>query len=179
MAHREQEDFCLKVKSDYPEYFENKRVLDVGSLDINGSNRGLFTNCEYIGIDLGEGKNVDVICPAHEYCEPDDSFDTIVSTETFEHDKFLLKTLDNIMRLLKPCGLFFFTCATNGRPEHGTSRTIPADSPFTLDFYRPVSADLIKSSLDLSKFKTFRLSIEKHRHDLRFVGVKDGQKQAT
>ena len=172
MAHREQKNFCLKVKSDYPEYFENKRVLDVGSLDINGSNRDLFTNCEYIGIDLGEGKNVDVICPVHRYDEPDASFDTIISTETFEHDKFLVETLASIVRLLKPCGLFFFSCATNGRPEHGTHRTTPTDSPFTLDFYRPVSFDLIKKLLDLSQFKTYRVSKEPYHCDLRFVGIK-------
>ena len=43
----------------YGNLFKNKKVLDIGSLDINGSNRFLFEDCNYLGIDVGEGKNVD------------------------------------------------------------------------------------------------------------------------
>ena len=36
-------------------------VLDIGSLNVNGSVRHLFTDAEkYIGIDFREGKDVDV-----------------------------------------------------------------------------------------------------------------------
>ena len=67
MAHREQRFFCEAVRNTFPQYFNGKKVLEVGSLDINGSIRDLFQNCEYTGIDLGEGKGVDVICPGHLY----------------------------------------------------------------------------------------------------------------
>jgi len=36
------------------------RILDVGSRDINGTVRPLFTG-EYIGLDMQEGENVDVL----------------------------------------------------------------------------------------------------------------------
>jgi hypothetical protein len=49
------------------QYFIDKCVLDVGSLDINGNNRYLFDNCEYTGLDIGEGPNVDIVMPIHEY----------------------------------------------------------------------------------------------------------------
>ena len=39
MAHPEQREFILKVKEKYPEFFKGKKVLDIGSLDINGSAR--------------------------------------------------------------------------------------------------------------------------------------------
>jgi hypothetical protein len=35
--------FCKNI---LPDFFINKRVLDVGSGDINGNNRFLFENCD-------------------------------------------------------------------------------------------------------------------------------------
>ena len=37
MAHKEQWVFCGQVKGLHPEYFENKKVLDIGSFDVNGN----------------------------------------------------------------------------------------------------------------------------------------------
>ena len=45
--HIEARDFTVFVKRIFGDYFMNKRVLDVGSGDINGNNRFLFENCEY------------------------------------------------------------------------------------------------------------------------------------
>ncbi len=122
MAHIEQRAFCESVKQQFPEFFKNKKVLDIGSLDINGSNRTLFENCDYTGIDVGEGRNVDVVSVGHLFQGPDNYYDTIISTEVFEHDMYYEKTVQNVMRMLKPGGLFLFTCAAPGRPEHGTTR---------------------------------------------------------
>lgn len=66
MAHKEQVQFCNKVKSMYPNHFDSVKVLDVGSFDCNGNDRGMFVNSEYIGIDLTEGENVDIICPGQD-----------------------------------------------------------------------------------------------------------------
>ena len=122
MAHIEQREFCERVKKLYPTFFKNKKVLDIGSLDINGSNRDLFVDCEYTGIDVGEGRNVDIVSVGHLFKGPDNHFDVIISTEVFEHDMFYPQTIQNVMRMLKPGGLFLFTCASPGRPEHGTRR---------------------------------------------------------
>ena len=54
MSHPSQQEFCNKIKQQYPEYFKNKKILDIGSLDINGNNRDLFDESTYIGTyDLG------------------------------------------------------------------------------------------------------------------------------
>jgi len=111
MAHPQQRRFCESVKAKYPQYFKNKKVLDIGSLDVNGCNRDLFENCNYIGIDLGEGKNVDIIAAGNTYDGPDNYFDTIISTEVFEHDMFYPQTIQNVMRMLKPGGLFVYLCS--------------------------------------------------------------------
>ena len=79
MAHKEQWAFCGKVRGLYPQYFNNKKVLDIGSFDVNGNNRFLFNDCDFIGLDIGEGDGVDVVCPAQEYDAPDETYDTIIS----------------------------------------------------------------------------------------------------
>jgi SAM-dependent methyltransferase len=171
MSHPQQRQFCEKVKAQFPDRFRNKRVLDVGSLDINGSNKYLFENCEYTGIDLGPGKNVDVVCPAHEFLG---SFDTIISTEAFEHDPYFEKTLRRIvLNLLVPGGLFLFTCATKGRPEHGTHRRTPYNAPFTNDFYKNISEDDVRSVLDLDVlFEKYEFGFCWRIRDLYFWGIK-------
>ncbi len=154
--HEAQVNFCKLVQSQFPLYFMNQKVLDCGSLDINGNNRYLFSNCQYTGIDIGAGRNVDIVTPIHKYNAVDSSYDTIISTECFEHDIHYKESLKNICRMLKPGGLFLFTCAGIGRPEHGTLRSKPHDSPFTsqeigewADYYKNLEEKDIRAAIDL------------------------------
>lgn len=39
MSHQSQIDFVAGVKNRFPDYFTDKKVLEIGSLDINGSIR--------------------------------------------------------------------------------------------------------------------------------------------
>jgi hypothetical protein len=32
---------------------------------VNGNNRSLFEKCDYVGLDVIEGNNVDIVCVAH------------------------------------------------------------------------------------------------------------------
>jgi SAM-dependent methyltransferase len=173
MAHQEQIDFCKSVKELYPRYFESVDVLDIGSLDINGNNRYLFDNCNYWGIDIGEGKNVDQVVSGHEF-KSDKQFDVIISTECFEHDKYFGATLMNAVFLLKKGGLLLFSCAAPGRPEHGTTRTTKGDSPFTNDYYRNLSEDDIRDILMPEiNFSTFHFQTRtEFPQDLYFYGIK-------
>lgn len=182
MSHYNQQVFCEKIKERFPKHFINKNVLDVGSLDINGSNKGLFENCDYLGIDVGEGKNVDFVCIGHEFDAPDEYYDTIITTEMLEHDMFYEKSIKNIMRMLKPGGLFVMTCATTGRAEHGTRRTSPVDAPLLggvseewSDYYK----NLVKEDfLIIENFKTTfpdgMFENGNENFDLYFSGIKNG-----
>lgn len=179
MSHLAQKQFCLGVKRRHPEFFSGQRVLDVGSLDINGNNRHLFDNFEYTGLDIGPGRNVDVVCRAHEYDKADGSFDVIISTEALEHDRFYAQSLRNMVRLLRPGGLLLVTCATTGRAEHGTQRHGPDDSPLTVqidewrDYYRNLTeADLQECLEPATWFSDYEFSVETSHHDLRFWGIK-------
>jgi hypothetical protein len=70
--------------------------------------------------------------------------------------------------------LVVFTCATEGRPEHGTTRTTPADSPFTLewDYYRNLTEQDFRV-LDLDRiFREYGFSVNENSKDLYFWGFK-------
>lgn len=176
MAYLNQFQFCERVSNIFPEYFNNVRVLDIGSMDINGNNRAHFKNSDYTGIDIGEGNNVDVICSGHLFSVSSNSekFNTVISTECFEHDVYYKETILNVVEnLLLPGGMFLFTCATTGRPEHGTTRTSPFDSPFTNDYYKNLAEDDIKEFLDLDRyFSDYSFSVNSDSHDLYFWGIK-------
>ena len=105
MAHKDQRLFVEKVKSKFPKYFNQVRVLDCGSLDVNGNIKDLFTNSEYCGIDNHKGPNVLWNIPLHHIRErvlsrdplfkfldtPGDeinTFDTVISCEMLEHAPF-------------------------------------------------------------------------------------------
>ena len=135
--HEQAKHFMSWAKSVLGDYFINKRVLDVGSGDINGNNRFLFDGCLYEGNDVIAAKNVTIVSKTKDLQIEDGTLDTIVSTECFEHDPEYEQSFNKIYKMLKPGGLFCFTCASINRPEHGTARTNPtASSTWT----RPIPA---------------------------------------
>jgi SAM-dependent methyltransferase len=188
MAHKEQENFCLKVKTKFPNNFKNIKVLDIGSFDCNGNEKHFFEKCEYTGIDLVEGKNVDVVCPGQDYDAPDGTFDTIISCECFEHNPFYKETIENSIRMLRSGGLFLFTCATTGRPVHGTSsenkimkkkdpnwKTLPnvMRENWDNEYYMNLTEEDIKGVINLEEFFIdYEFEVEKDHCDLYFWGIK-------
>lgn len=151
--HKAQTDFLLNIKKNHPNYFSNIRVLDVGSCDVNGNNRFLFENCEYLGLDIVNGDNVDIVMPAHQY-KTNDKFDVVISSECFEHDLYYKETILNCVDLLKNNGMFLFTCASTGRLEHGTERTTPWASPscgIFNDYYKNLTEEDIRDIIDCDK----------------------------
>jgi hypothetical protein len=181
MAHGRQQDFCKRVKEIFPEYFKNVNVCDIGSLDINGNNHYLFEDYAYLGVDVGRGNNVNIVSKGHEFKPIDGKkFDIVISTECFEHDMFWDKTMNNICEnLVRDGGLFMFTCATTGRPEHGTASTTVSDSPFTSgmeiwsNYYMNLTEQDVREAIQLDKyFKVCHFYVDLESHDLYFWGIK-------
>src|SRR5574343_1072721 len=115
MAHKEQKDFFNKVKEKYPNNFKNIKVVDFGSLDVNGSLKDMFDNCEYLGVDIVQGNNVDIVTKAHEFTS-DVQYDTVISGEMLEHDEYWKQSLMNMYNVCKQGGLIAISCAGEGRP---------------------------------------------------------------
>ena len=130
--HNEVLVFVRQTKESTPKHFQNCRVLEIGSMVVDNhiNPKIYFENCERIGVDIAPGENVDVVCKGHEY-KSSKLFQTVYSCECFEHDRYWKYTIQNMIDLLDWNGLLMFTCASTGRPEHGTIRTDPSSSPAT------------------------------------------------
>lgn len=172
MSHKEQLDFVRHVKYKFPVFFTRKRVLEVGSYDINGSVRQFFSDCIYTGLDLAPGKGVDVVCSGNVF-KSEFKYDTLISTECFEHDQHWVETFKNMIFLGTPTALILFTCATNDRAEHGTPRTTPGDSLSSQfnSYYCNLGIDDFIDIIDFNAtFSTY--SFEVRDNDLYFWGIK-------
>ena len=92
------------------------KIAEIGSQDVNGSLRSIFpANHEYKGIDFVAGKGVDVILDdPYKLPFADDSFDVVLSSSCFEHSDMFWLLFIEIMRILKPDGLFYLNIPSNG-----------------------------------------------------------------
>lgn len=177
MSHPAQQEFVERLKNNIPSYFESNNVLEVGSLDINGSIRQFFIDCNYTGIDIGEGPGVDIVCEGQNFEGEDCFYDVTCSTECFEHNPYWVETFQNMIRMTKSSGLVFFTCATTGRAEHGTTRQYPHCSPLTIkkgwEYYKNLTEEDIRDNFDLDTvFSSYEFDVEEVSCDLYFWGIK-------
>jgi hypothetical protein len=144
MSHPQQQEFVARAAALHPIVGP---LLEIGSLDVNGSVRDLFPRADpYVGIDLAPGRAVDVVATGHDFGR-DECFSAVVTAECLEHDPGWRDTLANIERVLRPGGVLILTCATTGRHEHGTARTSPAMSPSTNEHYRNLTGDDVVGAL--------------------------------
>lgn len=95
---------------------DHVKVIDIGAQDINGSLRSIaHPSFEYIGVDFVDGKGVDVVLtdPYHLPFESE-SADIILSSSCFEHSEMFWIVFLEILRVLKPHGLFYLNTPANG-----------------------------------------------------------------
>jgi SAM-dependent methyltransferase len=177
MAHEAQAQFIRSVKNEFPRFFNSTKVLEIGSLNINGTVRQFFDTPQlYVGVDVAEGAGVDVVSLGHEY-DTKERFDCVISCECMEHNPYWSETFTNMARLCRPGGMVLMTCATTGRPEHGTPRSLPQDSPLTVaagwDYYRNLTEDDFYVEIPLAEcFSQWNFSVNTLACDLYFAGIK-------
>jgi SAM-dependent methyltransferase len=173
MSHPEQMRFVASLTRTFPWHFRHTKVVEVGSLDINGSVRQFFYEPTlYIGCDVGPGPGVDIVCAGHELPFAD-KFDVAISCECFEHDKNWQKTFLKMVEMVKDNGIVIFSCATTGRAEHGTTKSNPHDAPFTNDYYKNLTKEDFEAAFDLKKlFLKHEFSVNEGSKDLYFWGQK-------
>jgi len=92
------------------------KILEIGS-QIGGFNIRTLSppNTEYVGVDIEAAPGVDVVL-SNEYIFPfeDNSFDFIISSSCFEHINFFWVSFLEIIRVLKPNGLFYLNAPSSG-----------------------------------------------------------------
>jgi SAM-dependent methyltransferase len=170
MSHPEQRSFCKWVKRKHPQYFTGTTVVDVGSLNVNGTNRYLFSEfinaCRYVGIDIVSGKNVDIVGKAHEvlpqlglaYHQHQSAFyrwhnevaeivpDVVCSTDKIEHEEWQA-SLGAMYDVLRPGGLLLIT-------------------------YRNISVEDFTSVLKPELFDEYYINFNKINSDLHAYAIK-------
>jgi SAM-dependent methyltransferase len=100
---------------------EPLRILDLGSQDVNGSYRPLFSEppWDYAGLDMAAGKNVDIVLrtPYVWSVIASESADVVISGQAFEHIQYFWITMLEVARVLKPGGICCILAPSSG-PEH-------------------------------------------------------------
>jgi SAM-dependent methyltransferase len=96
------------------------RILDVGSLDVNGALRPYApVGSLYVGVDQIAGPGVDLVLDdPHQMPFADDRFDLVVSTSCLEHDPMFWLTFAEMARVVTPGGFIYISAPANG-PYHG------------------------------------------------------------
>jgi SAM-dependent methyltransferase len=121
----------------------SKSVLEVGSMNVNGSLRGhvcALGPLSYVGVDFMVGKGVDVVCDASrlEQRFGKDAFDVVISTEMLEHAEDWRGAIFAMKSVLRPGGILLLTARGPGFPLHG----YPHDwHRFTVHDFRRMFAD--------------------------------------
>lgn len=93
------------------------RVVEYGSLDINGTVRDVIDADAYFGIDLQDGPGVDAIADASMW-RASEPVDLIVCCEVLEHTPAVADIVRSAFANLRVGGLFVVTCATDFREPH-------------------------------------------------------------
>ncbi|MGF1569124.1 MAG: glycosyltransferase [Nodosilinea sp.] len=178
MAHPEQQRFFKDIGQRFPEYFQaNQQVLEVGSQNINGTVRDFFPeNTTYLGIDIGPGKDVDLVIPGELIQLPPAWADVAISTECFEHASTWPQILENMIRITKPSGLVLLTFAGFGRPTHGTLDSDLSLSPFTGTYYKNLIPDDIYEAIRIGEyFSSHAFEVNSEAHDTYFWGIRNSR----
>lgn len=97
---------------------DGKSVIEVGSLNVNGSWRKFARNAKsYWGVDIVDGKDVDEVLPAEQLVERfgSDSFDLVLCSEMLEHAENWRECINNMKHIGSE---FVITTRSKGFPEH-------------------------------------------------------------
>lgn len=184
MAHPEQLQFVKSILVSTADQFPIKKIIEIGSYDVNGTVRNLFPMTEYLGVDLVEGPGVDLVCEGGKVDLESNVFDLSISCECFEHNPLWIDTFSNMHRLTKEGALVLITVATAGREEHGTTRTSPIHSPGTQslkwDYYKNLIEQDFYNYFDMTEmFQNYLFISNELSCDLYFIGVKKSSSLAS
>ena len=102
---------------------EDKRVLEVGAYNYNGTLRPYIESLRpgrYLGTDAQPGPGVDLVCPAEKLPEAlgEGTADVVASFEMLEHADAWRAAVTGIVRVLAPGGVLLLTTRGPGFPYH-------------------------------------------------------------
>lgn len=97
---------------------KNLHVLELGSQDVNGSPRGIFSGCaKYVGVDRIAGRGVDIISDCRSF-DGHKFFNICICCESLEHDPDPMAFINAAERSLCAGGTLLLTAAAPPRAPH-------------------------------------------------------------
>jgi len=125
-----------------------KRVLEIGSLDVNSSVQGLslralLPDAAWLGIDSAAGPGVDEVASAADF-RTRRTFEVVISTEAMEHAPRPEDIIECAARYLVPGGLLILTAAAPERAPHGCDGGDVQPG----EHYRGITPDELRAMLD-------------------------------
>lgn len=92
-------------------------ILEIGSMDVNGSLRaGAPPEANYVGVNIEPGPGVDIVVDKGQKLPfKDGSFDLVLASSVFEHDPFWWRTLEEMFRVCKSNGYIYVSAPSNGK----------------------------------------------------------------
>ena len=100
---------------------------------------------------MAEGPNVDIVANCHELPFEPETYDCIVSTSCFEHDKFFWLTFLEMVRVLKPGGFIYINAPSSGY-YHG----YPGDAyRFYIDSWKYLAEWAVKNGHNCQLLESF------------------------
>jgi len=143
-----------KFVEKYLDINKNLKILDFGSYDYNGTCKTLFSwnsRWEYIGCDIDDGPNVDLVIDRDATNLFENSYDIIVCNSCFEHNDFFWETYIKFCQILKPGGFICLVVPSTG-PYHG----FPTDSwRFLKDSYLSLEKWGLKKQYNVRLIENF------------------------
>jgi len=126
-------------------------ALEIGSNSVSGGIVSLFPN--YIGIDLQEGNNVNIVMDAYDISKrfKHESFDIVLCLYVLEHVPDIKGILKQVDYVLKKGGYFYVSVPLFGYPAHSYSGEESKDywrfseeaiSEFVMKGYKIVASEL-------------------------------------
>lgn len=124
-----------------------RSAFEIGSLNVNGSLRGLFSG-PYVGVDRLPGPGVDQIADANTLPFEARQFDVVVCTEVLAHDARFWLTIGEAFRVLRWGGSLLLTVRGLGFGRNDS----PSDYyRFTPEAVRSLLTDAGFADLDVSE----------------------------
>jgi len=141
--------FYKRLKKDYQPIKRQrkfKKILEVGSLDINGSQKAynfmggkkswlevVSDTEDYTGIDMVDGRGVDVVMNAHDLKFEKNTFDLVLCLNMLEHDDNIKATFDEMYMVMKYNGLLIASYSNETGSKHGSSKHFKGVSDKDID----------------------------------------------